>query len=159
MAVRVEPLNHEEGWAPRNWCFWTVVLQKTLENHLDSKEIKPVNRKGNQPWILIGWTDAEAETPILWLPDATLATHWKRPWCWERLRARGEGGDRVWNGWMALPTQWTLISANSRRWLRTGKPGMVQFMGSQRIGHRLDSEQCLLSWPCLTEQSRDSVTC
>ena len=63
-------LDHKEGWAPKNWCFQTVVLMKTLESHLDSKEIKPVNPKGNQPWISIGRTDAEAKAPILWLPDA-----------------------------------------------------------------------------------------
>ena len=62
-------LDCEEGWVPKNWCFWTVVLEKTLESPLDCKEIKPVNPKGNQPWILIGRTDAEAEAPILWPPD------------------------------------------------------------------------------------------
>ena len=60
-------LDHKEGWAPKNWCFWTVVLEKTIESPLDSKEIKVVNPKGNQPWIFIGRTDAEA--PILWPPD------------------------------------------------------------------------------------------
>ena len=59
----------EKGWAPKNWHFWTMVLEKTLENPWDCKEIKPVNPKGNQPWILIGRTDAEAEGPILWPPD------------------------------------------------------------------------------------------
>ena len=67
--VRMWELDCEEGWAPKNWCFWTVVLQKTLESSLDCKEINPVNPKGNQSWILIGRTDAEAETPILWPPD------------------------------------------------------------------------------------------
>ena len=61
-------LDHKEGWAPQNWCFWTVVLEKTLESPLDCKEIKPINPKGNQPWIFIGRTDTEA--PILWPPDA-----------------------------------------------------------------------------------------
>ena len=61
-------LDHEEGWTPKNWNIWTVVLEKTLENHLDYKEIKPVNPKGNQSWIFIGRTDAEAEAPILWSP-------------------------------------------------------------------------------------------
>ena len=63
-------LDHKENWAPKNWCFWTVVLEKTLESSLDSKEIQPVNPKGNQSWIFIGRIDAEAETPILWPPDA-----------------------------------------------------------------------------------------
>ena len=62
-------LDHKEGWALKNWCFWTVVLEKTLESPLDCKKIKPVNPKGNQPWIFIGRTDAEAEAPILWPPD------------------------------------------------------------------------------------------
>ena len=62
-------LDYKESWAPKNWCFWIVVLEKTLESPLDSKEIKPVHPKGNQPWIFIGRTDAEAETPILWPPD------------------------------------------------------------------------------------------
>ena len=63
-------LNHKEGLATKNWCFWIVVLENTLESHLDYKEIKPVNLKGNQPWIFIGRAGAEAEAPILWPPDA-----------------------------------------------------------------------------------------
>ena len=63
-------LDHKEGWAPKNWCFWTVMLEKTLESPLDCKEIQLVNPKGNQTWISIGRTDAEAEIPILWPPDA-----------------------------------------------------------------------------------------
>ena len=62
-------LDHKEDWVCKNWCFQTVVLEKTPESPLDCKEIKPVNPKGNQPWIFVGKTDAEAETPILWLPD------------------------------------------------------------------------------------------
>ena len=67
--IRMWELDHKEGWAPKNWCFWTVVLEKTLESPLDCKEIQPVNSKGNQPWIFIGRTDAEAEAPKLWPPD------------------------------------------------------------------------------------------
>ena len=78
-------LDHKEGWVLKNWCFRTVVLDKFLESPLDCKEIKPVNPKGNQPWIFIGRTDAEPETPILWPPP----THWKRPWCWGGLRRTG----------------------------------------------------------------------
>ena len=65
----MDELDHKEGWVLKNWCFRTVVLQKTLESPLDSKEIKPVNPKGNQPWVFIGRTNAEIEAPILWLPD------------------------------------------------------------------------------------------
>ena len=63
-------LDYKESWVPKNWCFWIVVLEKTLESHLNSKEIQPVHPKGNQPWIFTGRTDVEAETPILWPPDA-----------------------------------------------------------------------------------------
>ena len=72
-------LNHKEGWVPKNWCFWTVVLDKTLESPLDSKEMKAVSPKGNQPWIFIGRTDAEAEAPVLWLPDAKSPQTRKNP--------------------------------------------------------------------------------
>ena len=67
--VQMWELGHKEGWAPKNWCFRTVVLEKTLESPLDCRKIKPINPKGNQPWIFIGRTDAEAEAPILWPPD------------------------------------------------------------------------------------------
>ena len=67
--VQMWDLDHNEGWALENWCFWAVVLEKTLESLLDCKEIQPVNPKGNQPWVIIGRTDTQAETPILWPPD------------------------------------------------------------------------------------------
>ena len=75
--VRIWELDYKESWAPKNWCFWTVVLEKTLESPLDCKEIKTVNPKGNQPWIFIGRTDVEAETPILWPPDVKNWLIWK----------------------------------------------------------------------------------
>ena len=81
--VQMWELDHKEGWALKNWCFWTVVLEKTLENPLDGKEIKPINPEGNQPWISTGKTDAEAETPILWPPDAGSWLIWKDPDTWK----------------------------------------------------------------------------
>ena len=72
-------LDFKENWALKNWCFWTVVLEKTLESPLDCKEIQPVHRKGNQSWIFIGRTDAEVESPILWPPDAKNWLIWKDP--------------------------------------------------------------------------------
>ena len=101
-----ESWDYKESWAPKNWCFWTVVLEKTLESPLDCEEIKPVHPKGNQPQIFTGKTDAEAETNTLvtWWEELT---HWKRPWCWEGLKEGGEGDDRGWDGWMASSTQWT----------------------------------------------------
>ena len=68
-VVLMWELDYKESWVPKTWCFWTVVLEKTLESPLDCKEIKPVNQKGNQPWIFIGSTDTEVEAPILWSPD------------------------------------------------------------------------------------------
>ena len=81
-------LDYKESWAQKNWCFWTVVLEKALESPLDCKEIKPVNTKGDQSWIFIGRTDAEAETPILWPPDAKSWFMWKdsdagKEWRWK----------------------------------------------------------------------------
>ena len=83
-------LGCEESWAPKNWCFWTVVLEKTLESFLDCKEIPPVHSKGDQSWVFIGRTDAEAETNTLatWCEELI---HLKRPWCWARLKVGGEG--------------------------------------------------------------------
>ena len=72
-------VDYIESWAPKNWCFWTVVLEKTLESPLDCEEIKPLNPKGNESWIFIGRTDAETETPILWPPDAKNWLIWKDP--------------------------------------------------------------------------------
>ena len=76
-------LDYKESWAPKNWCFWTVVLGRTLENPLDCKEIKPVHPKGDQSWVFIGRTDVEAETPILWPPDAKSWLIWKDPDAWK----------------------------------------------------------------------------
>ena len=125
----------EESWAPKNWCFWTVVLEKTLESPLDCKEIQPAHSKGDHSWVFIGRTDAKAETPIIWPPHYEELTHWKRPWCWEGLGAGGEGDNRGWDGWMASPTPWTWIWVNSRSWWWTRRPGVLWFMGSQRAGH------------------------
>ena len=271
-------LDYKESWALKNWCFWTVVLEKTLESPLDYKEIQPVHPKGDQSWIFIGRTDTEAENSILWSPDAknwltgkdfdagndwrweekrttenemvewltdsmdmslskfqelvidreawhaavhgvakswtrlsnwtelmcgceslkaecrridafelwcwkiplrvpwtarrsnqlilkksflnihwkdwcwsfkTLATwceeltHWKRPWCWERLKAGGEGDDRGWNDWMASLTWWAWVWVSSGSWWWTRRPGLLQFMGSQRGRHNSATE---LSW-------------
>ena len=127
-------LDYKESWVPKNWCFWTVVLEKTLESPLDWKEIQPVHPKGDQSWIFIRMIDVEAEIPILWPPDAKYWLILKGPWCWQRLKVGGEGGDRGWDGWIASPTQWTWVWVNSRCWWWTGRPGVLRFMGSQRVG-------------------------
>ena len=99
---------------------------------LQGDQISPL--KGNWSWIFIGRTDAEAETPILW-PLIRRLSYLKTPWWWEWLQVGGEGEKRGWDGWMALPTQWTWVwvSSGSRWW--TGKPGMLQSTGSQKVGH------------------------
>ena len=210
-----------------NWCFWTVVLDKTFESSMDCKEIQPVLSKGDQSWMFFGrkamtkldsvlktrdivlltkvhivkamvflgvmygcqsWSIKKAEHWVygfeLWCwrrllrvpwtarrsnlsilkeinPEYSLeglllklrlrylghlmwrTTHWKRPWCWERLRAGREGGDRGWNGWMASMTQWTWVWVNSGSWWWTGKSGVLQSMGSQRVGYDWATE---LNW-------------
>ena len=244
-------LDYKESWAPKIWCFWTVVLEKTLKSPLDCKEIQPVYPKGNQSWIFIGRIDVKAEIPILWPPDVknwllwqdldagsdwrleekgtiedemvgwhhqlyghefeqalgvgdgqgglaccspwgcqqsdmterlnltkpkmmlqqTLESPlncteiklvnpkgnqpwiltgridtegeapWKRPRCWERLKAKGEESGRGWDGWIASLIQWIWTWANSRRWWRTGRLGVLQSMESQTVRHNLVTEQ------------------
>ena len=120
-----------------------MVLEKTLESSLNCKEIQLVHPKGNQSWIFSGRTDAEAETLILWPPDLKNWLIWKEPWCWERLRAGGEGDDRGWDGWMASLTHWTWVWVNSGSWWWTGRSGMLRFMGLQIVGHDWATE---LNW-------------
>ena len=141
--VWIWELGYKESWAPKNWCFW-IVLEKTLESPLDCKQIQPVHPKGNQSWVFFGRTDVEAETSILWPPDAK---HWligKDPdagkdWRWEEKGM----DDRGWGGWMASPTQWTWVWVNSGSWWWTGRPSLLQSMGSQRIRHDRVTE---LNW-------------
>ena len=123
-------LAYKEGWAPKNWCFQTVVLEKTLESPLDCKEIKPVNPKGNQPWIFSGKTYAEA--PLLWPPEAKSRLTGSL-WCWKRLKA-GEGDNSGWDGWMASPTQWTWVWVNLE--ISDAQGGLVCCIPwGHRVGH------------------------
>ena len=115
--------------------FWRRILSL-----LNCKDIQPGNPKLNQSWVFIGRTDAEAETPILWPPDVKNQLIGKD---WERLKVGGEGDNRGWDSWMALPTQWTWVWVNSRSWWWIGRPGVLQSMGSQRVGHDWATE---LKW-------------
>ena len=120
-------LDYEESWESKNWCFWTVVLEKTRESPLDCKEVQPVHSKGDQSWVFFRRTDAKAETPILWPPHVKSWLIGKdsdagRDWGQE------EKGTTEDDGWMASLTWWT-------SWWWTGSPGVLQFMGSQRFGH------------------------
>ena len=131
-------LDYEESWVLRNWCFWTVVLEKTLESPLDCKEIQLVHHKGNQSWLFIERTDVDAETLILWPPDVK---NWfigndldaGKDW---RQEEKGMTEDEMveWHHWL-----------NGREfelgnWWWTGKPGVLQSMGSQRIRHEWATE-------------------
>ena len=138
--VWILELDHKEDRALKNWCFWTVMLEKMLESSLDCKEIKSVNPKGSQPWI--GRTHAEwslsSNTLATWCEEPTF---WKRLWCWERSKANGERGSRGWDSDIASQTQRTWIWATSRKQWRIEEPGVVQSTGSQRAGHDSGTEQ------------------
>ena len=128
-------LDCEKGWALKNWCFWTVVLEKTLESLLDCKEIQPVHSEGDQPWDFFGRNDAKVETPVLWPPHAKSWLIGKdsdagRDWGQEE---KGTTEDEMagWHHW--LDGHWVLV--NSGSWWWTGRPGVLRFTGSQRVGH------------------------
>ena len=133
-------LDYKESWALKNWCFWTVVLKKTFERFLDCKEIQPVHPKGDQSWVFIGRTDVEAETPILWPPDVKNWLTGKDPdagkdWGQEE---KGMTEDEM-VGWH----QWTWVWVDSGNCWWTGRPGVLWFTGSQRVGHDWVTE---LNW-------------
>ena len=136
-------LDCEESWPLKNWCFWTAVLEKTLESPLDCKEIQPVHSEGDQSWVFFGTNDAKAETPVLWPPHAKSWLIGKdsdagRDWVQEE---KGTTEDEM-PGWHhRLDGQW--IWVNSKSWWWTGRPGVLQFMGSQRVGHDWATE---LNW-------------
>ena len=135
-------LDYKESWVLKNWCFWTVVLEKTLESLLDCKEIQPVHPKGDQSWVFIGRTDVEAVTPILWPPDAKGWLIWKDPDAGKDW-GQEEKGMTEDDGWMASLTQRTWVWVNSRSWWWTGRPGVLRSMGSQRVRHNWVTE---LNW-------------
>ena len=135
-------LDYKESWVLKNGCFWTVVLEKTL-SPLDCKDIQPVHPKGDQSWDWFwSWN---FNTLATWCEELT---HLKRPWCWKRLKAGGEGEDRGWDGWMASLARWTWVWVDSGSWWWTGRPGVLQFMGSQSVGHNWATE---LNWIEITK--------
>ena len=108
-------LDFKESWAPKNWCFWTVVLLKTLESPLDCKISSQSILKMISPECSLEGLMLKLKLQYLatWCEELT---YLKRPWCWERLKAEGEGDDSGWDGWIASPTQWTWVWVNSRSW-------------------------------------------
>ena len=129
-------LDYKESWAPKNWCFWTVVLEK----HLVGKSVGSARRSNQSilkeisPGCSLEGLRLKVKLQYLanWCKEVT---HLKIPWCWERLKAGGERDDRGWDSWMASLTQWTWVWVNSRSWWWTGRPGVLQFLGSQRVRH------------------------
>ena len=140
--VQMWELDHKEGWELQNWCFSTVMLEKTFESPLDC-------RRSNQSILKETSPRCSVEGLMLRLKLQCFGhlckelTHWKRPWCWEGLGAAGEGDDRGWDGWMVSPTRCTWVWVNSGSWWWTGRPGVLRFMGLQRVGHEWATE---LDW-------------
>ena len=132
-------LDHKESWVPKNWCFWTVVLERLLK-------VPWTARRSNQSILKENSPEYSLEGLVLKLKLQNFGhlmqrTDW--PWCWERLKAGEEGDDRGWDGWMASPTWWIWVWASSGSWWWTGKPGMLQSMVSQRVRQDWATE---LSW-------------
>ena len=124
-------LDHKESWAPKNWCFWTVVLEKTLRvpwatRRSSQSEWKSILDTHWKDWCC-SWSSNTSAT------RCEEPTHWKRPWCWERWKAKGEGEGRGWDGWVASPTQWTWLGTNSRKQWWTGGLGVLQSVASQEL--------------------------
>ena len=137
--VQLWELDHKEGWAPRYWCFWTVVLEKTLERLLASKEIKSVNPKGNRPCIFTGRTNADTEIPILWSPgskswltrkDADGGKNWRQEKGWQRM---------IWLDRIINPVDMSLSKCQET--VKDREPVTLQFMGSQKVRCDLATEQ------------------
>ena len=121
-------LDYKESWVLKNWCFWTVVLEKTLESPLDCKKIQPVHSEGDQPWDFFGRNDTEAETPVLWPPHV-------KSWLTGKDSDAGKGeerDDRGWDSWMATLTQLKWVCVDSGSWWWSRRLGFLQFMGFSR---------------------------
>ena len=118
----------------KNWCFWTVVLEKTLESPLDCKEIQPVHPKADQSWVSIEGLRLKLKLQyfghLMQRADSL-----EKTLMLGGIGAGGEGDDRGWDGWMASLTRWTWVWVKSGSWWWTGRAGVLQFMGSQRVGH------------------------
>ena len=134
-------LDHKESWAPKNWCFWTVVLEKTLESPLDCKEIQPVHPKGNQSWVFIGRTDVERLQYFGYLMRR--ADSFEKTLMLGKIEGRRRGGQQRMRWLDGITDSMDMSLSKLRSWWWTGRPGMLRFMGSQRVRHNWVTE---LNW-------------
>ena len=150
-------LDCEDSWAPKNWCFWTVVLQKTPESPLVCKEIQPAHSEGDQLWDFFGGNDAEAETPVAWMPHAKIwlignDSDAGRDWGKEE-KGTTEDETTGWHHWLdGRGSEWTLVVGDGQG----GLACCVWFMGSQRVGHDWATE---LNWTEVTVKVCINVSC
>ena len=145
---------YKENWVLNNWCFWTMVFKKTLELWCSRRLLRvPWTAKRSTQSILKEinsnvhwknwWWSWNSNTLATWCEELT---HWKRPGCWERLKAGREGDDRGWDGWMASLTQWTWVWASFGSWWWTGKPGVLPSMVLQKVRHEWMTELNWMPW-------------
>ena len=132
-------LDYEESWALKNWCFWTVVLEKTLEGPLDCKEIQPVHSERDQPCDFFGRLMLKLKLQYFGHLMRSVDSL-EKTLMLGGIRGRRRRDDRGWGGWMSSPTQWTWVLVNSGSWWQTGRPDMLWFMRSQRVGHNWATE-------------------
>ena len=142
-------LDYKESWVLKNWCFWTMVLEKTLESLLDCKEIKPVHSREISPEYSLEGLMLKLKLQYFGHLIEELS-HLKRPWCWEWFKEGVKGDNRAWNGWMASLTPWTWVWVSSRSWWWTGRPGVLQPMGLQIVwydwANELNWNNCKIWW-------------
>ena len=150
-------LDYKEGLVLKNWCFWTAVLEKTLEESC-GQQGDPTSPSQRKSVLNIHWKDWcwswNSNTLATWCKELTHLTHLKRPWYWARLKVGGEGDDREWDGWMASLTCWTWVWASSRRWWWMGKLDMLWSMGLQRVWHDWVTE---LNWMYIGHMLTDNI--
>ena len=140
-SSHVWELDYKDSWVPKNWYFWTVVFRRLLRVPWTARSnqsiLKEINPEYSLEGLIWSWNSNFLAT---WCEELT---HWKRLWCWERLKAGGDGDNRGWDGWMASLTQWTWVWTSFGSWWWTERPGMLQSMGLQRVGHNWVME---LNW-------------
>ena len=125
----IKKAEHRRIYAFELWCWWRLLRVPWTSRRSNQSILKEISPEYSLEGLML---KLKLQYLATWCKELT---HWRRPWCWERLKAGGEGDDREWDGWMASPTQWTWVWASSGRWWRTGKAGMMQSMGSQRVEH------------------------